>query len=191
MTAFKALYDNKNGLQDKFVDFWNVTSKALGSNPYVVGYDPLNEPFPGNPAKDFKNALPGHVDKTYLAPMYEKFYEKYQEHNEGSLMWFEPIQVPDSFGLGPKLPGLIFDVGFETPPGGEIGSPYHVLNDHTYCCTLGLQICATGEPSTEFATQCASWHNKRLHHRNQDAERLGLPLFISEFGACLTEDNCT
>lgn len=91
MTAFKALYENKNGLQDKFVDFWNVTSKALGSNPYVVGYDPLNEPFPGNPAKDFKNFLPGHVDKTFLAPMYEQFYEKYQQNNEGSIMWFEPV----------------------------------------------------------------------------------------------------
>jgi len=106
-------------------------------------------------------------------------------------MWFEPVQVPDTVGLGPRLPGQIFDVGFATPPGGEVGSPYHVLNDHTYCCTLGLQVCATGEPTTAYASQCESWHNKRLHHRNQDAERLGLPLFISEFGACLTEDNCT
>ena len=27
--GFKALYNNKNGLQDKFVDYWDVTSAAL------------------------------------------------------------------------------------------------------------------------------------------------------------------
>ena len=47
--GFKALYNNKNGLQDKFVKYWEVTSAALTQNPYVVGFDPLNEPFPGNP----------------------------------------------------------------------------------------------------------------------------------------------
>jgi len=48
MAAFDALYLNHYQLQDKFVDFWDYTSKALTSNPYVVGFDPLNEPYPGN-----------------------------------------------------------------------------------------------------------------------------------------------
>ena len=46
-------------------------------------------------------------------------------------MWFEPVQEPDVLGV---LGGLVFHVGFEKPPGGDIGSNRHVLNDHTYCC---------------------------------------------------------
>jgi len=46
-------------------------------------------------------------------------------------MWFEPVQETDVLGV---LGGLVFPVGFKTPPGSEIGSSRHVLNEHTYCC---------------------------------------------------------
>jgi len=56
-------------------------------------------------------------------------------------MFFEPGQFPDA------IAGMVFNLGFKTPPGGNIGSPNHVLNDHTYCCQLGINICAAnGEP---------------------------------------------
>ena len=129
--GFKALYNNTNGLQDKFVDYWDVTSAALTANPYVVGFDPLNEPFPGNPFQDPTLLLPGKMDRTQLAPMYARIYERYQKNDPNSLMWFEPASFPDEVGV---LSGIVFPVGFITPPGAEIGSPNHVLNDHTYCC---------------------------------------------------------
>jgi hypothetical protein len=46
-------------------------------------------------------------------------------------MFFEPSQFPDTIGI---LGGFVFNLGFTAPPGGEIGSSKHVLNDHTYCC---------------------------------------------------------
>ena len=41
------------------------------------------------------------------------------------------------------------------------------------------------------ADECYAWHEKRIGTRSRDAERLGLPLHITEFGACLTEGPCT
>ena len=35
------------------------------------------------------------------------------------------------------------------------------------------------------------WHKKRIGTRATDAERLGIPYHITEFGACLTEGPCT
>lgn len=35
------------------------------------------------------------------------------------------------------------------------------------------------------------WHKERIQQRKRDADRLGVPLIISEFGACLTEGPCT
>ena len=66
MEAFDALYNNKNQLQDKFVDFWDYTSKALTKNPYVIGFDPLNEPYPGDWIRNPQLLLPGYFDYNRL-----------------------------------------------------------------------------------------------------------------------------
>lgn len=120
--------------------------------------------------------------------MYTRIFEKYQKNDPTSVMWFEPASFPDEIGI---LSGVVVPVGFLTPPGGEIGSPNHVLNDHTYCCQLSATACLSGEPDLNLAAQCHSWHEKRIGTRAHDAVRLGVPLMISEFGACLTEAPCT
>jgi len=45
-TVFRELWTNKNGLQDKYVAYWDAMTKALAPNPYIVGFDPTNEPLP-------------------------------------------------------------------------------------------------------------------------------------------------
>ena len=75
--AFDALWTNKHGLQDRFVAYWNHTSRFLANNPYVLGWDPINEPFPGKVVrKPFIN-LPGRFDKNELTPVYERLFEVY------------------------------------------------------------------------------------------------------------------
>lgn len=134
--------------------------------------------------------VPGHFDKTYLAPLYEKVFQKTQSHDDKQQMWFEPVPFPDEVGF---QSGYVFEVGFKKPPGGEIGSDKHVLNDHTYCCQLSSDECVTGkgEPQVAHAAECKAWHENRIGTRVKDAKRLGLPLMITEFGACLTEGPCT
>ena len=66
MNMFTALYKNKHGLQDKFAAFWDHVSARFASNKYVVGYDPLNEPFIGDFPKSLLDVKPGHGDKTLL-----------------------------------------------------------------------------------------------------------------------------
>jgi hypothetical protein len=105
-------------------------------------------------------------------------------------MWFEPGQIPDEVGLTPDL-NWVFAAGFPNPPGGQKGSKHHALNDHTYCCQLGGAICEkTGEPTTVDPKKCQAWHEKRLAVRSADAEKLGIPLAITEFGSCLDSDYC-
>jgi endoglycosylceramidase len=77
-----------------------VTSQALAKNPYVVGFDPLNEPFAANPLREPKLIIPGVQDKRELAPMYERVYnEAYHPADSESIMWFEPNQFPDTIGV--------------------------------------------------------------------------------------------
>lgn len=66
LDIFDSLYTNKHGLQDSFVNFWDVVSKRLSNNKYVVGYDPLNEPFPAGFEEDTSILTPGVMDKKLL-----------------------------------------------------------------------------------------------------------------------------
>lgn len=52
MSAFEMLYQNIDGLQDKFIAYWDVLAEAFAGNNYVIGYDPINEPFPSNIVKE-------------------------------------------------------------------------------------------------------------------------------------------
>jgi hypothetical protein len=118
--------------------------------------------------------------------MYSRIFEKYQAASSDNIMWFEPTQVPSS--LIP-LP-IVFDAGFEVPPGGQKGSAKHILNEHTYCCELAPDVCAAGEPAAKDADRCKKWHDAKVGTREKNAEALGIPLFISEFGACIGSDPC-
>mmetsp|Transcript_18137 Transcript_18137/g.22659 ORF Transcript_18137/g.22659 Transcript_18137/m.22659 type:complete len:149 (+) Transcript_18137:215-661(+) len=69
-TAFEALYNNKHSLTDKFVTFWDLVSMRFAKNPYVVGFDPLNEPPALNNVKDATLKEPGVMDKKHLTPFY-------------------------------------------------------------------------------------------------------------------------
>ena len=73
-TAFDALFKNKEGIQDKFIDYWDHTNARFAKNPYVVGYDPFNEPLCANPWKNLFLEVPGVCDRTVLDPLYSKLY---------------------------------------------------------------------------------------------------------------------
>ena len=172
-------------MTDKFVAFWTVVATKFANNPYVVGFDPINEPALGaNFATDLQLLEQGKFDLLQLQPLYEKLHTVYQTANPKSIMYFETAQFPDS-GLG-----LVNHTGFSNPPGGQNNSANHVLNDHTYCCQLGGNICATGEPNVNKSKECLDFHKLRVNTREEDAKALGVPLIISEFGACLDSEVC-
>lgn len=116
-------------------------SARFSFNEYVVGFDPLNEPAVSSRYAEPSLYLPKKFDHEKLQPMYAKIYEKYYNNNPDNIMMFEPAQSSD---IIQKFGGIVNHLGFTVPPGGEIGSDKHVLNDHTYCCQMGGDVCATG-----------------------------------------------
>lgn len=77
-------------------------------------------------------------------------------------MWFEPNLYPDQQAI---YGGIVFPVGFDTPPGADINSPYHVLNDHTYCCDSGAGLCPENEPYAWEAERCREFLNRKIDRR--------------------------
>ena len=91
-TLFRAMYENHMGLQDKYVAYWAAVTEGLSANPFVIGFDPFNEPMPSWSGlfELVSMILPGHYDKTDLTPLYERIYANYKKIDEDNIMFFEP-----------------------------------------------------------------------------------------------------
>lgn len=44
----QSLYDNEQQIQDHFARFWGTVAYHFSSNPYILGYELLNEPWAGD-----------------------------------------------------------------------------------------------------------------------------------------------
>ena len=119
--------------------------------------------------------------------MYKRAFNEYAKADDSKIMMFEGTQFPDIVGV---MGGIVNPVGFQELPGGNDSASTQVLNEHTYCCQMGASVCATGEPPLSLRSECESFHSRRLDQRQKDAARLGVPLMITEFGACFDSDNC-
>jgi hypothetical protein len=138
------LYNNNQGIQDKFIQYWVHIAKKFSNNKYVMGFVPINEPQTGidNFLQAVYHIYDGKADKDTLQPLYARIYkEAMKVASNSSIMHFEPVIFPDvifypflSPPLGMHLMNPIRNVSFTKPPGAEIGSPRHSLNGHTYCC---------------------------------------------------------
>mmetsp|Transcript_11391 Transcript_11391/g.1706 ORF Transcript_11391/g.1706 Transcript_11391/m.1706 type:complete len:82 (+) Transcript_11391:553-798(+) len=69
-SAFARIYENTDGMKDKFIAYWNRTVSEFVDNEYVLGYDPINEPLSANMYKDINLLLPGKNDYKNLQPLY-------------------------------------------------------------------------------------------------------------------------
>ena len=64
----------------------------------MVGFDPINEPYPGNYFQDTTLLEPGAFDLKELQPLYEKLHAVFQKNSADSISWFEPNTFLDVIG---------------------------------------------------------------------------------------------
>lgn len=185
---FENFYQNKT-VRQAFVNYWGELAAAVAENPYVFGYDIINEPFASSFYEHPEFYIPGVFDRKVLQPLYIDVAAKIRESDTQGIINFMPDQSPDVIGL---FGGLVFDVGFTKTPGGEQYKDREILNDHSYCCQAGADVCTEGaQPSLENAKGfCRDFHHRRVQTRVKNARELGVGLFFNEFGACSNSEAC-
>jgi len=189
--------DVVGNLQGNFDHVWAVVAAAFKNNPWVVGYDPYNEPFSRQADHTDGSGAPA-----YVASALECFYT-------GRL---HPGLIP---GTSTPLRCPAYDPAIGVVPTIEAADPYHlvfvepdiysvhggpdilgpmpfprlVYNVHGYC---GHRNPVTGSPTS--ATRCALSVLKELGFRSAERALLsspeqpgGPPMFLSEFGATENE----
>jgi endoglycosylceramidase len=90
-SAFEAFWQNKNGLQDRFLNYWSVVANRFKDSEFVLGYDIINEPFAANLQKDSMMFFDQQkFDREFLAPFYERAVEVIRKEDDNHFVFFEP-----------------------------------------------------------------------------------------------------
>lgn len=176
--AYDDLYHNKSGMLHNFITFWEKSINLWENNPYILGYELINEPFPGNFFKDPLIMIPSIAGKKNLQPFYDKVRLQLGNINN-KLLFYEPIT------WGMIFDNKILDSGLEHVPGGDKFKNSSVYSYHYYCSAflpdrqkhpiLQKDIC------DDFLAP-EMFKNIKKHVVN-----VGGSSFMTEFGAC--DDN--
>ncbi|XP_023338628.1 endoglycoceramidase [Eurytemora carolleeae] len=116
------LYQNYDGLLDRFVEFWGKVAERFSENEYILGYEIMNEPWCGNTYEEPELLIPGVADNRYLQPMYDAVNDRIREHDQTHLIFFESVTW--------EIAGIGETYGFAHPPGGDDFKNRSVLSFH-------------------------------------------------------------
>ncbi len=169
--AFDALYANAPGpggvgLQDRLAAAWAHVAAYFRNDPAVLGYELLNEPFPGtNWLACLFPAVGCAGPDGALTGLYRTVDAAIRAVDPTTLVWYEP--------------NLFFDAGLGTDL-GSIGDPRAGLAFHDYCLL---------EPLTNSNFGCDPLDDAVFAHAAAYVAAHGVAELETEFGATNAADN--
>lgn len=169
--AFDNLWTNRDGLWTDYALAWRAVAERFADNPYILGYDLFNEPWPGSQwATCAQPAGCPAFDHGLLQPFLENTARAVRYADPNHIVFFEP-HVLFNFGVAswlgaPQIPG---------PVG---------LSFHDYCINRELRR-TTGEQTLQDAAWPACAPLDDLVHRNAraTADAMGAARVLTEFGS--------
>jgi endoglycosylceramidase len=190
-TAFEHFWNNDvaGNLQGEYDRVWSIVATYFAHDPWIVGYDPFNEPFAHSLLDAGHHVLDAQIECFYTGTAHPGI--ALDTRRMVSCPKDDPAQglIPTILKADPHH--LIFDepdiFSKRGAPNyvGAMDFPNLVLNFHDYCSHRSP---ATGNPTDLSA--CVSGELLTMAHRALDraglgsAEQPGGPaLFMSEFGA--------
>jgi endoglycosylceramidase len=159
MKTFDNFYENRDGIRDHFIEAWRRVAERFKGNPVVIGYDLLNEPFPGSRLTELDN-----FDRSYLQPFYEKLIEAMLDADSGHLFFFEPNAMRTNVYAGSGFPS-----GFTS---FSITEEFLVFAPHFYDPEVTVTLEYDGNISRLDAT---------LESILKEGPRLGVPVWVGEW----------
>jgi endoglycosylceramidase len=178
--AFQDLYDNHNGMRDHFNTFWTKIVTAF-KNKSILGYEIINEPFPGNIYKQPSLLLPGVAGSQSLQPFYDIIGTTIHENDPDHIVFYEPVT------WGMILNGTVTGSGFMQVPGGEKFRDKSVFSFHYYCWWF-----TEDGGDLQKVTCDKAFGPKVFSQVDEDISRLGGSAMLTEWGqGCMPDSEWT
>eukprot|EP00732_Lithocolla_globosa_P004101 Lithocolla_globosa_v1_NODE_3609_length_1623_cov_76.809949.p1 type:complete len:483 gc:universal NODE_3609_length_1623_cov_76.809949:48-1496(+) len=166
-SIYQSFWDDVEGVQTMYVETWRQIAMYFAGNENVIGLEYMNEPWPGNIYTDPNLFIvPGAATRQHLQPAYRQWHDQVRTVDDDTMLFFEPC-VSNTEGLPRRA-------GFTRGPGGPRYNDRQVYSYHYYCIE-------GGDPEEEF---CEWFAETSFRVRNEEAEELGVPSMLSEWG-CL------
>jgi len=172
--AFDNLWLNRDGLWDRYRAFWKHVAKRFKAKSNLLGYDLLNEPWPGSQWPTCVNPIGcPQWDVLFLQPFHENVIAGIREADSATPVWWEP-QVIDDGGAGNSV-GLLSPIA---DPATNQGISFHVY-------ALAALFGSTAAPLLSGPNDPVSPLNEALVFEQQQAAaaRNDSALLVTEFGA--------
>ncbi len=166
-TVFDDFWADRHGLLAGWVAAWKIAARTWRHQPYLMGYDLLNEPWPG---REWATCLADGCERFYdqeLQPALELALAGIRTVDRDNIVWWEPQQ----FAGGQPL-----ETYFEKVPGErQLGFSWH-----SYCPDVFLESQGIPGGDTE---NCRSFAEGRQRHALDQARRMNAVPLMSEWGA--------
>ncbi len=166
-TVFDEFWANKHGLLDGWVAAWQVAARRWQHQPYLMGYDLINEPWMG---LEWPACLTNGCRGSYrreLQPALERATAAIRRIDRRNIVWWEPQQ----FAGGQRV-----DTFFTAPEREpQLGFSWHSYCPEVFFESQGLPI-GNVEKCWSFA------RDRQLHALDQSRRMRAVPM-MSEWGA--------
>ena len=164
--AFDSFWENRAGpggvgLQDRYAAAWQQVVERVRGLPGIVGYDLMNEPWPGSRLDCSSWEGCEDFDRGPLADFNERIIGAIREIDDDHLVWHEPL--------------LPYDYGAQTYT-ADTGDDNAGFSFHLYC--IGIPGFAGGE-----SRPCDEVNPSVFEQADAVSERTGDALLMTEFGA--------
>jgi endoglycosylceramidase len=165
--TFDNLWANHGAIWDRYRDAWKAVAARWAGQPYLMGYDLINEPWPGAGWQLCVSPATG-------CPQFDATLQQFEEHvragirqvDPSNLVWLETNVISNS---GP--PSHMGDTPVDDP---QLG-----LSWHDYCSSGGA-VHASGR---QGGPDCPFQEDYAAGNAEATASRLRAAPLITEFGA--------
>lgn len=151
-------YTRHKDLQDHYILAWQKVLERFKSNPYVIGYDLMNEPWGGDIVKVY---LTGDFERVQLAAFYERVIPALRTVEPNKYLFFEPTPSPVTSGSPSNL--------------GKVNGTNLVYAPHCYPYDTHEGAGYTAKARKQFK----DWERERIKEAKMHGN---IPIMCGEFG---------
>lgn len=175
--AFECIYDNVNQALDHYSFFWQTMAHRFGQYENVLGFELMNEPWPGDVMRNPLLFVPGRTGHKVLLPFYDHLVAKIDAVDNRTMIFYEPLT------WGMIVHGSTLGSGFSRVPGGDRFRDRAVFSYHYYCWFAGVY---NDNPFPKWLRSICDhmFFPKVLQAVLKDTQQTGGASFLTEFGQC-------